>query len=159
MEQQIVNWWNNLAQREQVMLLLVSVVAAIGILYWGIWYPVANAEHRAELELRAQQQTLAYVKQTANKIITLRKTTGHASFSGSLGSVVNNAANSNGLEITRMQPQGNKIQIWMDDVSFNQLLKFLSQLVQQKGLSLDSLDISASDKPGIVQVRRIQLSH
>ena len=57
-----------------------------------------------------------------------------------------------------MQPQGKKIQIWMDDVPFDALLGYLNELVQEKGLSLESIDLAESDTLGLVRVRRIQLS-
>ena len=71
---------------------------------------------------------------------------------------MNQSAGAFGLEITRMQPQGEKIQIWMDDVPFDALLGYLNELVQEKGLSLESIDLAESDTAGLVRVRRIQLS-
>jgi len=107
---------------------------------------------------RAQQQTLTYVKQTANKIAGLKQSGAKPTMSGSLSSVVNQTAGSYGLVITRMQPQGDKIQVWMDDVPFDALLSYLNDLVQQKGLSLESVDLAEADAPGYVKVRRIQLA-
>ncbi|MFC3138131.1 type II secretion system protein M [Shewanella submarina] len=151
-------WWAGLAQREQQMLSAAAMVGVIGVLYWGIWTPITNAEEDARRQLQAQQQTLSYVKQTANKIMSLRQSGGQAAFRGSLSSAVTGSAAKYGLEITRMQPQGDKIQLWMDDVPFDALLGYLNELVQQKGLALDNLDVSSTDTPGYVQVRRVQLS-
>ncbi|MCF1427450.1 MAG: type II secretion system protein M [Shewanella sp.] len=151
-------WWAGLAPREQQMLSAAAIVVLIGVLYWGIWTPIANAQQGAQRQLQAEQRTLAYVKQTASKITSLRQKGGKAAFSGSLSAEVNSTAGKYRLEITRMQPQGNKIQLWMDDVPFDVLMDYLNELVQQ-GLALDNLDVSATDKPGYVQVRRIQLSH
>lgn len=151
-------WWSGLAQREQQIIFVAVIVMVIGIFYWGIWTPISEAQRNAQRELQAQQQTLAFVKQTASKIMSLRQGGARSSRGGSLSAIVSSAAGQYGLEITRMQPQGNKIQLWMDDVPFESLLSYLSNLVQQKGLSLDSLDVTATDIPGYVQVRRIQLS-
>lgn len=153
------NWWSQLAQREQQLVAVMAVIVGVSILYWGIWSPISNAEARALSQRNAQASTLAYVKQTANKIAALKQTTGRkAATGGSLGSIVTQSAGRFGLTITRMQPQGNKIQVWMDDVPFESLLGCLDDLVQQKGLSLDNLDVAAADQVGMVQVRRIQLS-
>ncbi|MBW8185115.1 type II secretion system protein M [Shewanella nanhaiensis] len=151
-------WWNGLELREQQLVGTCGVFLVVGILYWGIWTPIANAELDAERGLQAQQNTLNYVKQTANKIAGLKESGNKTSFRGSLSAAVNQSAGTYGLEITRMQPQGNKIQIWMDDVPFDALLAYLNDLVQGKGLSLDSIDLAESDLPGLVKVRRIQLS-
>ena len=151
-------WWQGLASREQQLVGFGSVFLVIGIFYWGIWTPIANAEADALRNLNAQQQTLSYVKQAANKIASLKQSGAKPTVSGSLSSVVNQTAGDYGLVITRMQPQGDKIQVWMDDVPFDALLGYLSELVQKKGLSLESVDLAEADAPGYVKVRRIQLA-
>ncbi|MGL5665473.1 MAG: type II secretion system protein M [Shewanella sp.] len=151
-------WWQGLASREQQIVGFGAVFLVIGVFYWGIWTPIANAEANALRNLTAQQQTLTYVKQTANKIAGLKQSGAKPTVSGSLSSVVNQTAGTYGLVITRMQPQGDKIQVWMDDVPFDALLNYLSDLVQKKGLSLESVDLAEADAPGYVKVRRIQLA-
>ncbi|WP_299009375.1 type II secretion system protein M [uncultured Shewanella sp.] len=151
-------WWRGLVLREQQMVVACAVVLVVGFIYWGGWTPIDNAEMDAKRNLMAQEQTLNYVKQRANRIAGLKKVSGNGKFKGSLSTVVNQMAAHYELEITRMQPQGNKIQVWMNDVPFNALLDYVSNLVQEKGLSLDSIDIAAVDKPGYVSVRRIQFS-
>ncbi|WP_028767557.1 MULTISPECIES: type II secretion system protein M [Shewanella] len=151
-------WWNGLVLREKQMVSACGVVLVIGILYWGVWTPIANAEAEAQRRLEGQQSTLNYVKQTANRIAGLKQSGTNNAFRGSLSAAVNQTAGAFGLEITRMQPQGNKIQVWMDEVPFDTLLNYLNELVQNKGLSLESLDLAESDTPGYVNVRRIQLS-
>lgn len=152
------SWWNGLASREQQLVGFASAFLLIGVFYWGIWTPIANAQADAQRNFNAQQQTLSYVKQTANKIAGLKQAGSKPSIKGSLSAVVNQTASSYGLVITRMQPQGDKIQVWMDDVPFDSLLGYLNDLVQQKGLSLDSIDLAEADAPGFVKVRRIQLA-
>lgn len=151
-------WWNGLVFREKQLVSVGGAFLFIGILYWGIWTPIANAELDAERGLQAQQATLNYAKQTANKIAGLKESGDKPNFNGSLSAAVNQSAGAFGLVITRMQPQGKKIQIWMDDVPFDTLLGYLNELVQEKGLSLESLDLAESDTSGLVRVRRIQLS-
>ena len=151
-------WWAGLILREKQMVSACGVVLLIGILYWGVWTPIANAEDDAERNLAGQLSTLNYVKQTANRIAGLKQTSQGSAFRGSLSAAVNQTAGSFGLTITCMQPQGNKIQVWMDEVPFDTLLSYLNELVQNQGLSLESLDVAESDTPGFVNVRRIQLS-
>lgn len=150
--------WRGLATREQQMIFMALIVLVVGIFYWGIWSPIATAEMNASRQLLTEQKTLDYVKLTANKIIALKKNSGANNYQGSLSSAVTQGARRYNIDITRMQPQGNKIQLWMDDVSFDSLLGYLNDLVLVKGLSLDSIDLAASDTAGYVQVRRIQLS-
>ncbi|MBM7071115.1 type II secretion system protein M [Shewanella sp. OPT22] len=158
MKDNLLAWWNSLAYREQQLLGVCSVFFVIGIFYWGIWTPLSNAEENAQQDLQKQQRTLTEVKQKANRIIALKKSGAKTSKGGSLSSIVNTTASTYGLAISRMQPQGNKIQVWMDEVPFDALLGYLDDVVQKKGLSLDNLDIAETDAAGIVKVRRIQFS-
>lgn len=151
-------WWEGLEARERQLVSVAGIMVVIGILYWGIWTPISQAEADAMNKLKQQEQTLNYVKQKANKLMSLKRGGGKSSFSGSLSSVVNGTAGRYNLVITRMQPQGDKVQVWMDEVPFESLLGYLNELVQQKGLSLDTLDLSETEDPGLVKVRRIQLS-
>jgi general secretion pathway protein M len=151
-------WWQGLAQREQQLVSVAAVSLVIGILYWGIWSPISQAQQDAERNHSAAIKTLNFVKQSANKIVGLQQAGATAKVTGSLSAVVNQSASQFGLVITRMQPQGEKVQLWMDDVPFEALLSYLHFLVQDKGLTLDSLDVAESDVQGMVKVRRIQLS-
>ncbi|QUN06051.1 type II secretion system protein M [Shewanella yunxiaonensis] len=152
-------WWESLAQRERQMVLVMAGIIAISILYWGIWTPISNAETQAQAQLNAQQQTLTFVQESAAKIAILKTGGGsRPALTGSLSTVVTQSASAYGLSITRMQPQGKQIQIWMDDVPFDALLSYLGDLVQKQGLSLDNLDVTVGEQPGMVKVRRIQLS-
>ncbi|MCL1144199.1 type II secretion system protein M [Shewanella gaetbuli] len=151
-------WWQGLQFREQQLVGSCGIFVVIGILYWGIWSPISAAQEEAERNYNSAQQTLSYVKTTANKIAGLKSSGSAPKARGSLSSIVNQTAGQYSLEITRMQPQGNKIQLWMDDVPFDALLSYLHDLVVQKGLTLESVDLSESDTVGFVNVRRIQLS-
>lgn len=151
-------WWYGLATREQQLVGAGGFMLVIAVFYFGIWSPISNAEEAALGRLKAQQQTLSYVKDTANRLAGLRQSGSRPSLTGSMTNVVNQTASRYGLTITRMQPQGNKIQLWMDDVPFDALLGYLGDLVQQKGLSLELLDVGETDTPGMVKVRRIQLA-
>ncbi|MGL4473597.1 MAG: type II secretion system protein M [Shewanella sp.] len=158
MQQSLMNWWESLVQRERQMVAAAAVMVVIGIGYWGVWSPINNALQDAEQRLHTQQQNLQYVKTTANQITALRQAGAKGGNRGSISNIVTKTAGDFQLEISRMQPQGKSIQLWMDDVPFNTLMSFLDNLVQEQGLSLDSLDINETDAPGVVQVRRIQLS-
>lgn len=151
-------WWSSLAMREQQLLSVAAIAVVIAILYWGIWTPVANAQQTALKQRDAQLSTLNYVKQTANQIAALSQAGNRPRSSGSISSIATQAATSYQLEITRMQPQGKQLRLWMDDVPFDALLGFLDYLVQEKGLSLDTIDIAKAETAGMVTVRQIQLS-
>ncbi|MCL1077155.1 type II secretion system protein M [Parashewanella spongiae] len=158
MKDNLLTWWNGLAYREQQLVAVCSIFLIIGIFYWGIWSPISNAEQDAQRRLVQSQKTLSYVKQSVNKIVAAKQSGQTSTRKGSLSSIVNTIASRYGVVISRMQPQGKKVQIWMDDVPFNDLLAYLNELTQNQGLSLDTFDVTETETAGLVKVRRIQLS-
>ncbi|MDO6505987.1 type II secretion system protein GspM, partial [Colwellia sp. 4_MG-2023] len=57
----------------------------------------------------------------------------------------------------RMQPQGDILLVWLDNVPFAQLLLWLESLANNEGLQVQAIDLSQGDSSGEVRVRRLQL--
>ena len=61
--------------------------------------------------------------------------------------------------LTELQPQAQELQVWIDTVQFDDLLLWLSTLVEQHGIQVQIIEIAREDlAPGLVKVRRLQLS-
>jgi general secretion pathway protein M len=89
--------------------------------------------------------------------VQLRKSGGNkATFSGSLPQAVNQSANSMKITISRMQPQDDELQVWIDQAPFNNVLSWLQSL-EKTGVSILDIDIAESDLPGQVKIRRLKL--
>jgi general secretion pathway protein M len=56
-----------------------------------------------------------------------------------------------------MQPQNDQLQLSLEDVPFEQLLRWLTELQSKHGVQLLQLDIAVSEVPGTVRVRRLVL--
>ena len=79
--------------------------------------------------------------------------------SGTLEGVVNRTAFNHKIKIARLQPQAQELQVWIDTVQFDDLLLWLSTLVEQHGIQVQIIEIAREDlAPGLVKVRRLQLS-
>ena len=76
-----------------------------------------------------------------------------------LEGVVNRTAFNHKIKIARLQPQAQELQVWIDTVQFDDLLLWLSTLVEQHGIQVQIIEIAREDlAPGLVKVRRLQLS-
>jgi general secretion pathway protein M len=60
------------------------------------------------------------------------------------------------IAISRMQPQGDELQVWIDQAPFNDVLSWLQSL-EKTGVSILDIDIAESDMPGQVKIRRLKL--
>lgn len=153
MKQQFNQWWQSLQQREQRLVLACAIAIAIFLFYFLIWQPVHQSKAVNQRALQQAEQQLAWLHSVLPQLqqsgVSRERT------SGSLSQIVTSSARQYGIRVNRMQPQNEQMQLVLDDVPFDQLIRWLHDLHYQHGLRLVNLDVSLSNQPGIVQVRRI----
>ena len=148
--------WQQLNLREQRLVLAMAALLGIFMLVNFVWQPLNSNLAKTEKKLARQQQLLTWVKDNTARYQTAKRN-GNFSSSGSLSSIVNRSARNEGISVTRLQPQGNDLQVWIDEVPFTQLLQWLEQLSDNNGLVVKTIDLTTTNKSGVVRVRRLQL--
>ncbi|WP_299072128.1 type II secretion system protein M [uncultured Paraglaciecola sp.] len=146
-----------LSSQEQRLIMLSAILVLFAIFYWGIWSPLNASLERDKVAVKNQTELLVWVQKNANRAMQLRSS-GNAStsLSGSLPQAVNQSASRMKIAISRMQPQGDELQVWIDQAPFNDLLSWLQSL-EKTGVSILDIDIAESDVPGQVKIRRLKL--
>ncbi|MBY5923518.1 type II secretion system protein GspM [Ferrimonas balearica] len=156
--QQAQQWWSDRTDQEQRLLTLLAPVLVIGLFYWLIWAPISNGLDQAERAVQAERMNLSQIKENASRYVSLQRGSSNRPGGGNLSQIVSRTAASAGLTIARMQPQGDNLQLWLEDTQFEKLMAWLAELQQQNGVNVEALDITAANDPGLIQVRRLQLS-
>ena len=146
-------WWLSLQPREQQVLKIAGIVLAVGLFYSLIWQPIQQARKDSEVRAKAAVEQLAWLQAK----LPLLSQTNQVASSGSLNDVVAQTAPRFQVKVSRMQPQNEQLQVSLEDVAFEQLLRWLTELQSKHGVSLVQLDIAASEVPGTVRVRRLVL--
>lgn len=149
-------WWQQLNIREQRLVVVMSALISIFILYGLIWQPMNESIETSKLKIERQQKLLTWVQESAQRYQQAKRN-GVRSSGESLSSIVNRTSRLEKISITRMQPQGDDLQVWIDEISFNQLLSWLEKLASRNGLQVKNIDLSKADQQGVVRVRRLQL--
>ena len=138
-------------------MIISAVLVIVAIFYWGIWSPLNTSLERGQTAVNNQTELLAWVQKNANRAAQLRSSgDNNTRFSGSLPQAVNQSASRMKIAISRMQPQGDELQVWIDQAPFNDILSWL-QSMEKTGVSILDIDITASDLPGQVKIRRLKL--
>lgn len=149
--------FHQLSEREQWLVGVSAVVVIIGMFYWLLWSPLNKAIESDRLAVSNQQALLSWVQKNANRAIQLRASASNGSrFNGSLPQAVNQTAAVQKIAITRMQPQGEELQVWVDQAPFNDVLSWLTAM-QKMGISILDVDLAEADQPGLIKIRRLQL--
>lgn len=150
-------WWQELNLREQRLVLVMASVLVLFIFFYLIWQPLNERLATAEQKLSSRQALLAWVTDNTARYQNVKLKGGSKKNNGSLSSIINRTANQHQLTITRMHPQGDSIQVWLDSASFTSLLFWFEHLANNENLKVQAIDLAQSDKQGEVRVRRLQL--
>ncbi|EIG6051044.1 type II secretion system protein M, partial [Escherichia coli] len=70
--------------------------------------------------------------------------------------VISDSASAHSVVIRRIADRGENIQVWIEPVVFNDLLKWLNALDEKYALRVTQIDVSAAEKPGMVNVQRLE---
>ena len=151
-------WWQQLNSREQSLVQIMGTAVAIFVLYSLIWQPLNTKLVSAEKTLSSRQDLLNWVEQNTARYQSIKPNARGKKSSGSLSSIVNRSATRYQLTISRMQPQGSSLQVWLESASFAQLLNWLEHLANNEGLQVQAIDLAQGDNAGEVRVRRLQLT-
>ncbi len=146
-----------LSEREQRLLMVAAVAIVIAIFYFGAWAPLSNGVETARSQQQSQQQLLNWVEDKARQARRLRQSssTGRR-FSGSLTQAVNQSTAQYSIPVSRLQPQEDELQVWVDEAAFDEVLEWLKAL-EQMGIVILQVDITEADSPGMIKIRRLQL--
>lgn len=151
------DWWEGLATRERNLAILSAVVIVIGGLYWGLVQPLTDALNAEQQRLKSNQQTLVWMKSKGQDIVNAQAQSANNGGQVNLNQLIGNSARENGITISRIQPKGAELEVWIDDIEFNLLLNWLKQLQQRHGVVTLNTDLALGDAPGTVKVRRLHL--
>lgn len=150
-------WYLGLQPRERQLVWVLGVVMVLLIFWLAIWKPLVDGRQQAKQSLQAAQQQLVWMQQSAIRLKAAGSNTHKASHSsGSVSQRVSSSAGQFGITLSRMQPQANGLQVWVDAVRYDTLVRWLDDL-QERGLQVRQLDIADADEPGVVRIRRLQL--
>ncbi|WP_334019548.1 type II secretion system protein M [Alteromonas sp. S015] len=153
----LIEKYKALTEREQKLVLVSAVLLIIALFYFAVWSPLNAALDKQRQLLDNQQSLLVWVKDSAARAQQLRRISGGKRvFSGSLPQVVNRTTAQHDIAISRMQPQGDELQVWVDQAPFNSVLDWLKTM-ENMGVIILQADIAEADAPGYIKIRRLQL--
>ncbi|MFH0272570.1 type II secretion system protein M [Vibrio jasicida] len=149
-------WWNSISQREQRLVMGGGVIAIIGMIYWGLLQPMNQRAELAQTRIQSEKQLLNWVQDKADDITALRKSGGVSFSNQPLNQLVSSSARRYKVELIRVQPRNESVQVWIKPLAFNQMVDWLRYLKEQQGIEVEFLDINRTDQAGMIDVNRLQ---
>lgn len=150
-------WWSHLSRREQSLVMGSLVLLSIATIYWGVYQPLKNSHEQSQRNANTEKLLLNWVSQKANDITVLRSSSGQKSPSTQpLNQLISSSAARFKVELIRVQPRDNMLQVWITPVPFNQLVQWISYLQETHAIEVEFLDINRIGPEGMVDVSRLQ---
>ncbi|WP_223824367.1 type II secretion system protein M [Candidatus Enterovibrio escicola] len=152
-------YFQRLSRREKCLLRGVFSVLLLGGLYWGGIHPLCERVKLAKQWLSNEKILLTWVSEKAAEIEGLRATAGNRRQLSSLplNQAVTTSVKRYNLEMVRLQPQQEELQVWLKPMPFNTLLSWLDFLEVTHGVQVKFIDLGKTDTEGVVDVKRLQL--
>lgn len=150
-------WLAGLAPRERLAVLVGGVLLALTLVFLIVWEPMSNAREDAAAAL-ATERALAGRLELVQAEVNKARQTGRGAVNRNLSllAAVDQASRSGtlGAAPSRLQPDGDKeVKVWLEDVSFDKLLRWLAELEQRYGVVAQAAEIEREAGPGLVNAR------
>lgn len=153
------NWFYSLQPRERLMVVACGAFTVIALLYLLIWAPIAERHAQLAINVKAQQEMLAWMHGASQQVRQARLTipdAAAASDARSLLSIVDSTATQGGVRdpITRMEPEGDSgVRLSMEDADFDAVVRWLGGLKRSHNVEVTRATITPDDTPGRVDTR------
>lgn len=119
--------WLLLAPREQQALRILGICLALLVLDMGIWLPSRHAAQNARVQYVNNLELLQLIQASAGS-----SGGNHSAATGSVLSIVSNAASTQGLTLSRVEPEGEEqARVWLERADFNTVATWLATLSAQ----------------------------
>jgi general secretion pathway protein M len=152
-------WFAGLNTRERRIVSGAVIVLLIILVHVLVWEPLSNKRAQLQTSLQAQRNTYAWMQQAAREIRQLsRRGAGVKKQSGSLLGMINSTAKPVLLGATLKRVEEDRqqgVRVWIEQVAFDDLVRWLGQIEQQYGIRVSSLVSERHSKAGRVNVRLI----
>lgn len=147
----IKDWYSGLNQRERSMVTILGAMMILLIIFIAVVLPIKKYVNGLNNDVQQLESDLPIV---ASKVQALQTRSGNSTqvTRQSLNQLITNSSKRYGLKFSRIEERkrDEEIQVRLDDVEFDQLLRWVGQLEQQQGLVIDTLRVSDNDESGIV---------
>ncbi|MDR3492520.1 MAG: type II secretion system protein M [Gammaproteobacteria bacterium] len=147
-------WWVNLSEKEKQTVTLGGIIAGIFLIYQFVWSPIADSSDQLRKKILQNQTLLSYMQESDKRIQLLEAH--QQDNSNEKSSVLTHVQNelsktSFSTNVTQLQQsENNSVKFNLQKVSFDELVKWLTTLSQQK-ISIAQMTVTPTSTPGIVE--------
>ncbi len=145
-----------LSAKDRRMLVMLVIFLAVVLFYVLLAAPLYDKTVSSRLIMEKNKEMLSLMRTNEARVSALRNMGSMQLGIGnkSLLSVVNEVSEQRNIALKRVEPKGDTaIRVWLEMVSFNDVLAWLHALETQFNISVDNITIEGQPEAGIVSAQ------
>jgi general secretion pathway protein M len=152
------DWFESRSSSERRLLVIAGVVIVLLLTYVALVEPFMSSLKQERKKVVEQGKLIAWMKNAGQEIHQLSAQSGGARKSSGtpLLTLIDKSIKQHRLSafMNRLEPQGSgKAQIWLNQVPFDSMVRWLQTLSNQYGTVVRTVSIQRQEKSGIVNAR------
>ena len=151
----IGRWYYGRERSEQLIIAGVAALVLVSLLWMGVWKPVSDWQVLEANRHKNAQELFDWMRMNEQAAKQAARAGNQANQSGrALIPVITRAADAHDLRLNRLQPESNGvISVVLQQQSFNQIIRWISQLNENNGVSIERASFDSQDAPGYVNAQ------
>jgi len=152
------NWLDSLDKRERTLVISGVIFLLVNLFYFAVWDPVINGLETEQQKYESERQLYYWMKDAVSEYKALQSSGGQITNrfkNQSISSLTDRSAQSTGIKqhIKKLDSSDKGVKVELEQVSFDQLIIWLSDLSQKYSIQASSLQIEKLAEPGSVNAR------
>jgi len=148
----IKQWYTSLQASEQRMVMIATVFFSSVLIFILLIQPLNQHRNKLLKQIEAKQTQLAWMRENAARVQGASAAKPGPASRTPLNNLVAQSSSQYGLRISQIKGSDRDgVQVWFDDVSFDDLLRWLDQMESSYGVTLVSINIRGRDHNGLVR--------
>ena len=147
-------WYDSLGSRDQRFLKIGAAVLCVVVLIFGLLFPAIDYRASAEQHYQESLDTLSWMQANRGAVQRTAVANSLRDPGQSLLGIANQTAKGYNISFKRYQPvDDNGLNLWMDNVSFNNVVLWLERLDKRYGIVVKEVAVDRQEQKGVVNIR------
>lgn len=144
--------WDGVEPRQRPLVMIVGGVIFAVILWFLMIEPAWEYSKQAEARVIEAQTDLTWMQRNAGQLLDRQSQNREY---GSLIELTLRSAEASGLNISRYEPEAQRLRVWIESASLPECMQWLLQLQQDYGVGFSELDVDRNSSTGLASIRLV----
>lgn len=151
--QQVKQWFYGLETNEQKIVLFAAGFFSLLLLFFGLIKPLNDSVNRLQVQVDSRQSSVSKWQEAMPQLLASRGQAGQGKNNQPLSTLISSTTRRFNLKVSRVQEKkSEQIQVWFDNVSFKDFLRWSAELHGRHHLKIISVNIRSKQRDGLVSV-------